>query len=54
MEQNKKYCLNCGNECHEGSILYRTERRYASEGSEEYKIEVCRPVSYTHLRAHET
>ena len=61
MEQNKKYCLNCGNECHEGSILYRTERRYASEGSEEYKIEVCRhcrcgelAVSYTHLRAHET
>ena len=42
MEQNKKYCLNCGNQCHEGKILYRTERTYASEGSEEYKIEVCR------------
>ncbi len=43
MKQEKQsYCLNCGYESHEGKILYRTERRYASEGSEEYKIEVCR------------
>ena len=40
MKQEKQsYCLNCGYECHEGKILYRTERRYASEGSEEYEIE---------------
>ena len=42
MEQNKKYCLNCGNECHEGRILTRKEKTYASEGSIEYEIEVCR------------
>ena len=42
MEQNKKYCLNCGNECHEGRILTRKEKTYPSEGSIEYEIEVCR------------
>ena len=43
MKQEKRsYCPNCGYESHEGKILYRTERRYVSEGSEEYEIEVCR------------
>ena len=40
MSEKKEYCLNCGNECHEG-ILKRTEKGYASEGSNEYEIIVC-------------
>ena len=48
-QEEQKYCLNCGNPCHEGVVLTRKERTYPSEGSKEYEIEVCRPVSYTHL-----
>ena len=40
MSEKKEYCLNCGNECHEG-ILKRTEKGYASEGSNEYEIIAC-------------
>tara|TARA_A100001011_G_scaffold158974_1_gene167317 strand:- start:1327 stop:1485 length:159 start_codon:yes stop_codon:yes gene_type:complete len=36
------YCLNCGNECHEGKVLTRTEKTYEVDGSKEYEIEVCR------------
>ena len=40
MNEQNEYCLNCGNECHVG-ILKRTEKGYASEGSNEYEIIVC-------------
>ena len=36
------YCLNCGNECHEGKVLTRTEKTYEVEGAKEYEIEVCK------------
>ena len=39
---SNSYCLNCGNECHEGKVLTRTEKTYAVEGAKEYEIEVCK------------
>ena len=45
-------CDNCGNDSHCTQSLYRTEKGYASEGSKEHDIEVCRvcvgarPVTY--------
>ncbi len=40
--EKMSYCLNCGNECHEGKVLTRTEKTYAVEGAKEYEIEVCK------------
>jgi len=35
-------CDNCGHDSHCTQGLYRTEKGYASEGSKEHDIEVCR------------
>ena len=48
-EKKQAYCLNCGNECHEGRILTRKERTYASEGSKEYEIDLLYRQFYTGL-----
>ena len=39
---SNSYCLNCGNECHEGKVLTRNEKMYEGEGGAEYEIEVCK------------